>query len=377
MKRGKRNATAIYPLSEGNVGIRFIRTNGISRGGMDIKINAIAYSNIAYALDTKDQWHKLLPESEANDLDLFKEYISEIIIKGDISDVTVGHFNDSEEANEWLEKIKSADDTLDTTGEFFEASKSISEELNEDLHQAANEGVLFNVQAVIEGEGDLEKNGPHQVATILKLDLEEEERLQLESDNTLSELDLDDIFPEPSELQKGLCYPIIKVPAFGLSGDVKFYQKDNVSGYFQNFLDCSHQPSSLNQAKRVFDAVSEIKLDRTGNEADGNDLDEFRRLKDETNEGVAKIDDILTVANDIVGSEVSKEDIAEKIGVDNPDNIAIDSTELPSKVKYTVDDEIDVTFPSTARERVEKEESEEGVEVTIRGTDVDTKTLDR
>lgn len=83
------------------------------------------------------------------------------------------------------------------------------------------------------------------------------------------------------------------------------------------------------------------------------------------------------MASEIVGSEVSSEDIGEKMGVDDPHSIAIDTTELPSKVKYTVDDEIDVKFPSTASDRVQKNTSEDGVEVTISGSDVDTQVLDR
>jgi hypothetical protein len=45
-------------------------------------------------------------------------------------------------------------------------------------------------------------------------------------------------------------------------------------------------------------------------------------------------------------------------------------------VKYEVDKQIRVRFPSTAEDMVEKEESDEGVLVTIRGTELDTEILD-
>ncbi|WP_152420152.1 hypothetical protein [Halorubrum distributum] len=208
---------------------------------MDIEIKAIAYSPIAYSLDTSNQWQNIVTGAEADDLTLFKKYIQEIVIKGDISDVTVGRFDDTSiEPYDWVETIRGAD--VSTEGEaFLEASKNISEKLNDMIHQASNEGVLFCVQTTVEddGSGNIMDDGQHQITTVLKLDLKEEERLQLRSDNSLGELDLDDVFPEPNELQKGLCYPIVKVKDFRLPGDVKFYQKDNVSGYFQDFLECS------------------------------------------------------------------------------------------------------------------------------------------
>ncbi len=346
---------------------------------MEIDIQGIAYSQIAYPLDNSDQWQNLMAGQEANDLNLFKQYIQEIVIKGDISDVTVGHFDDTDvDPYDWVEAVRNADIQSEEQ-EFLDASKNISKKLNHMIHQAANEGVLFSVQAVIEdgAGGNIVEDGPHHVATILKLNLEEEQRLQLKSDNSLEELDLDDIFPEPNELQKGLCYPLIKVQDFRLPGDVKFYQKDNVSGYFQEFLECSSDPSSLEQAKKVFDAVSEIKRDRTGELADGDDLTRFKDLQESTDGDVVGIDHITSVASDIVGSEVSSEDIAEKMDVDDPQSIAIDSTELPSKVKYTVDDEIDVTFPSSASDHVRRRFTDDGVKVTITGSDVDTNVLDR
>lgn len=346
---------------------------------MDIDIKGIAYSPISYPLDNSGQWQNLMTGQEANDLNLFKQYIQEIVIKGDISDVTVGRFDDTGvDPHDWAETIRTVN-LQSEEQEFLDAAKNVSEKLNDMIHQAANEGVLFSVQAVLEDEdgGNIVEDGPNHVATILKLDLEEEERLQLKSDNSLEELDLDDIFPEPNELQKGLCYPIIKVQDFRLPGDVKFYQKDNVSGYFQDFLECSSDPGSLDQAKKVFDAVGEIKWDRTGELADGEDLTRFKHLQERTDGDVVGINDITSVASDIVGSEVSSEDIAEKMEVDDPQSIAIDSTELPNKVKYTVDDEIDVTFPSSASDHVQRERTDNGVEVTITGSDVDTNVLGR
>jgi len=359
--------------------IIFIILTLVLSGIMEIEIKAIAYSPIAYPLDTSNQWQNLMSGSEADNLDLFKSYIQEVVIKGDISDVTVGRFdNTNVDPYDWVETVRTANVPAEEQ-EFLDAAKNISEKLNDMIHQASNEGVLFCVQTVVEddGGGNIVEDGQHRITTVLKLDLEEEERLRLKPDNSLEELDLDDIFPEPKELQKGLCYPIVKVKDFHLPGDVKFYQKDNVSGYFQDFLECKSDPGSLAQAKKVFDAVSEIKRERTGEFADGNDLTQFKNLQDQTDRDVAGIDQITSIASEIVGSEVTSEDIGEKMDVDEPQSIAIDTSELPSKVKYTVDDEINVKFPSTASERVQKTTSNDGVEITISGSDVDTQVLDR
>lgn len=346
---------------------------------MNIDIQAIAYSPIAYSLDNSSQWQNLMSGSEANDLSLFKTYIQEVVIKGDMSDVTVGRFSDtSVEPYNWINVLQDADISSQEQ-EFLSAAKAVSEKLNDMIHQASNEGVLFTVQATVEddGGGNILDGGQHQIATILKLDLEEEERLRLKDDRSLEEIDLDDIFPEPKELQKGLCYPIVRVQNFQLPGDVKFYQKDNVSGYFQRFLECDADPGSLDQAKQVFDAVSEIKRDRTGELADGQDLTDFRELRNDVSGDVIGIDQITLIASQIVGSEVTSGDIADRMGVDNPQSIAIDTKELPSKVKYTVDDEISIKFPSSASEHVQQNRTDEGVEVRITGSDINTDVLDR
>lgn len=346
---------------------------------MDIDIKGMAYSPIDFTLDNSDQWQNTMDSDTANDLNLFKRYIEEVALKSDIADVTVGRFDGPDvDPRDWLETLRTCDFQQEED-EFCEAAKRLSEKLNDMVHQAANEGVLFIVQVVVndDGGGNLLDNGPHRITSILKLDLEEEERLQLKSDRSLEEIDLDDIFPEPNELQKGLMYPIVKVEGFRLPGDVKFYQKDNVSGYFQDFLECSSDPGTLEQAKKVFDAVGKIKEERIGETPDGEDLSKFKELQERTNGGVVRIDEITSVASDIVGSEVTGEEIAGKLGVDNPDSIAMDSTGLPSVVKYQIDDEIDVKFPSTASDRVSEESSDDGVRITITGSELDTIVLDR
>ncbi len=278
-------------------------------------------------------------------------------------------------SEEWLETARTTN--FDESPDDFEAaSKALAEELNSQIHPRANDGVLFIIQATISGEILLDDD-EYRIVSILKLDLVEEQRLKLADDRGIEELDLEDIFPEPKELQKGLIYPIVQSEGYRLPGDVKFYQSGSVSDYFHEFLQCDIEEGSLAQAKNVFEVVSELKKEHTGQSADGADTSRFRELKDSSDSGIVGIDEVTEVASDIVGREVSREELADRLGVDNPDALAIDTENLPSTVKYEVDKQIRVRFPSTAEDMVEKEERDDGVIVTIRGTELDTEVLDR
>jgi hypothetical protein len=347
----------------------------VANNNMNSEIHSMAYSPVSPDLDNANQWRESVGGDIDEDLELFEQYIQQVVVKTDISDVTRGNFVTSDtDPEEWLETARSTDFT-DSPDEFEEAAKSLAEELNSQIHPRANDGVLFIIQATIEGEALLDDD-EHQVVSILKLDLVEEQRLKLADDRGIEELDLEDIFPEPNELQKGLIYPIVQSEDYRLPGDVKFYQSGSVSDYFHEFLQCEVEEGSLEQAKNVFEVVSELKKEHTGQSADGADTSRFRELKDRSDSGIVGIDEVTDVASDIVGREVSREELADRLGVDNPDALAIDTENLPSTVKYEVDKEIRVRFPSTAEDRVDKEESEDEVLVTIRGTELDTEVLD-
>lgn len=335
----------------------------------------MTYSPVSPDLDNANQWKESVGGDIDEDLELFERYIQQVVVKPDIADVTRGDFVTSDtDSKEWLETARAThfDDSPD---DFEVASKALAEELNSQIHPRANDGVLFIIQATISGETLLDDD-EHQIASILKLDLVEEQRLKLADDRGIEELDLEDIFPEPKELQKGLIYPIVQSEGYRLPGDVKFYQSGSVSDYFHEFLQCDIEEGSLEQAKNVFEVVSELKKEHTGQSADGADTSRFRDLKDRTDSGIVGIDEVTEVASDIVGREVSRDELADRLGVDNPDSLAIDTEELPSTVKYDIDKQIRVRFPSTAEDMVEKEESDDGVTVTIRGTELDTEVLD-
>ncbi|WP_187292646.1 nucleoid-associated protein [Salinarchaeum sp. Harcht-Bsk1] len=335
----------------------------------------MTYSPVSPSLDNANQWKESVGGDIDEDLELFERYIEQVVVKADISDVTRGDFVTSDtEAEEWLETARTTDFNS-SPDEFEAAGKALAEELNSQIHPRANDGVLFIIQATVEGEPLLD-NEEHEIVSVLKLDLVEEERLRLADDRGIEELDLEDIFPEPNELQKGLIYPIVQAEGYRLPGDVKFYQSGSVSDYFHEFLQCEVEEGSLEQAKNVFEVVSELKKEHTGQSADGADTSRFRELKEQSDSGIVGIDEVTAVASDIVGRQVTREELGDRLGVENPDALAIDTENLPSTVKYEVDKEIRVKFPSTAEDRVEKEESEDDVRVTIRGTELDTEVLD-
>lgn len=342
---------------------------------MEIDIHALAYSPVSPQLDNSDQWQESESGDIEEDLGLFESYIQQVVVKKDISYVTRGRFaNPATAPQEWLETVRTTDYRANQS-DFLDASRNLARELNSQIHPRANRGILFSIQATISGEPIL-NDETHEVVSILKLDLVEEQRIQLSEDRGLEELDLEDIFPEPSELQKGLIYPIVKSKGYRLPGDVKFYQDGAVSDYFHDFLECNVEESSLEQAKNVFEVVSEIKKEYTGQSADGADTNRFRELREESDAGIVGLGDVAEVATEIVGREVTEEELAGRMDVDDPDTLAIDTENLPSTVKYEVDKEISVKFPSTAEERVHKQEGDEEVEVRITGSDLDTEILD-
>jgi len=345
---------------------------------MPVRISGMAYSDVEHGLDNSDQWKaSLYPSERDDDFGLFGKYIAEVIEKGDIANVTVGTYSSdtSPDPKEWLDTLKEVD-CEDEPDEFERAGKRLAEKLNDVIHPTSNRGILFAVQATLTGETSPEDSN-FDIAAVLKLDLNEEQRLKLREDKTLDTVDLEDVFPEPDELQKGLIYPVVRNSQFRLPGDVKFYQKDNVSGYFHEFVECDVEKASLEQAKSVFDAISDIKRERTGESANGDDLTRFKELDDEVDNDIADIDDIVSVASEIVGDEVTSDQLAEKLDIDAPETLAIDTKQIPSIVKYSIDSDIEVKFPSTAQNQVQTEEGPENVEITIRGDSLDTDALDK
>lgn len=342
---------------------------------MKADITAMGYSLVSPNLDESDRWHESVGGDISHNLELFERYIQQVVIKKDITHVTRGNFvNPDTNPQSWMETVRTTDYTT-YQSQFTNASDNLARELNSQIHPRANRGVLFCVQATVSEEPLLD-DADHEIVALLKLDLREEQRIRLADDRGLEELDLEDIFPEPNELQKGLIYPIVQAEGYRLPGDVKFYQESAVSDYFHDFLECDVEEGSLEQAKDIFEIVSEIKREHTGESADGDDTNKFRELRDRTDTGIVGIDDVVNVATEIVGREVTADEIADWLDVDNPENLAIDTENLPSTVKYEIDRQISIRFPSTAEDRVQKEEGQDEVEVRITGTDLDTEILD-
>lgn len=342
---------------------------------MDVSIRCMAYSPIEYGLESSDQWQNSIGQDTASELDVFEKYITEVIVKSDQSNVTRGNFDTLGTTTENALQTLCDTDSEDGQSDFCDSAFELSSRLNDVLHHTANEGVLFAVQADI--EGDTMIDDIDTVAVLLKLDLEEAQRVKLKSDNTLESVSFEDLFPEPEELQKAVTYPLVRTSSFRLPGDVKFYQKDTLSEYFHRFIKCEIVPATLEQAKSVFEAISEIKHERTGQRADAEDLTRFRALREESDGGVVELDEITSTASDIVGDTVSGQDLADKLGRDNAEAIVMDSNNLPSVVKYEVDEEIEVKFPSTASERVDVNEGQNEVEISITGGDLTVAPRDR
>lgn len=337
---------------------------------MDLTIHAMAYSPVAYDLENSDQWQESLG-AEANSLEIYKEYIEEIVVKSDISNISVGAFDGSGTIVESSLSSLLEVDYSSEPNEFDRAALQLSNRLNEMMHHSSNDGVLFCSQVTVEGT-NIRSTEPQDIISLLKLNLEEESRMQLQDDREITELDWEDVFSEPEELQKGAMTPIVETTGFRLPGDVKIYQKDAVSDYFHEFFDCDIREGSLEQAKDVFRSISEIKEERTGRKADADDLSIFRDYTTDTESGVVQMGDIKNAADQIVGEDVPEEELAERIG-----GVGMDGNKVPGVMKYTIDDVIEVKFPESEREQVTIEVSQGSVSVSIRGSDYSIDALGR
>lgn len=335
---------------------------------MDVNIHAMAYSPVAYELDNADQWQESLG-AEANSLEIYKDYIEEIVVKADIADISVGTFDGSGSPVEHCFTSLLESDYSSEQAEFDSAALELANKLNEVMHHSSNDGVLFCSQATVDGP-NISSSDPEKIVSILKLNLEEESRMQLQDNREITELDWEDVFSEPEELQKGAMAPVVETAGFRLPGDVKIYQKDAVSEYFHEFLECEIRDGSLEQAKDVFRSISELKEERTGRKADADDLSTFRDYTTMTESGVVQMSDIKSAADEIVGEDVSEGELSERIG-----GVAMDGDKVPGVMKYTIDDVIEVKFPESEREHIEVEEGDNFISLNIRGSEYSVDAL--
>lgn len=312
---------------------------------MTIQIDAIAYSPVRDDYEDEDIWIASTREVQMDDdlIEIFQEYLGEIVYKRDMGQVSVGQFSESTGADTLFDRL--LDLNLDISGngddyeEFETVSLSFAKRLVNEMDGSTSSGVLFTISA--------QENGESFIA-LLKLDLEEEATVSVLDRDTreLRAESLEDVLPEPDQLQKGCTHPVIEVDNFNLTGDVKFLQKDSQADYFEEFIGCITSSGSLDQIRNTLDAINDLKQRSTGENLSPNEISDFRnRTRDED---LINTDTVKDFTENVLGPYYDEDDFERSLYEAGEDEIVADPNNAPQHVKYKIDEDIEIKAPMSA-----------------------------
>ena len=339
-----------------------------------LNINAIAYSPVADGLeeDSNEFWQSSTRNMSVDReiLNIFSDYLVDIIRKSDINQISVGKFEKEARSKEYLDDLinlnLSIDNDVHDYDRFEEISHSFAIRLINHMDGSTSPGVLFTIQASYEGD---------RFIGLLKLDLEDEQRSALDRNTRrLKYEELDDVLPDPEEFQKGCTYPVFETTNFTMSGDVKFLQKDSPSAYFRNFLGCVTGNGSLKQIRNVLSSIDEIKIRHTNQGLSSEDIRYFH--SNTGRDGLITEKEIRDAARHIVGDSYDDDEFERELYERGEEHIGADPNFAPQKVKWVIDGDIEIKAPidSLDDDRIhvqEPEHLEEDWKATIWGSSVD------
>ena len=340
---------------------------------MTIQLNAIAYSPVRHDYDDRDIWVASTQDVEVDQdvIDIFCGYLSEITYKRDMGQVAVGQFSSTTRADSLFNQILDLELDIqgnnEDYGEFETVSQSFATRLAGEMDGSSSSGVLFTISA---------SENSRPFIGLLKLDLEEEATVSVLDRDTreLRSESLEDVLPEPDQLQKGCIHPVLDVENFNLTGDVKFLQKDSQADYFEDFLGCISSSGSLDQVRNVLETIDDLKEQYTQEGLSQDEISEFdQRTRDED---LITTDQVKDVAEDILEPHYDEDDFERKLYEAGEDEIVADPTNAPQHVKFTIDGDIEVKAPMSAldEDRLQIQEPqhlEDEWVITIRGSDTD------
>jgi hypothetical protein len=344
---------------------------------MDVDIRGLAFSPASNDIDDQDVYVRSDNELEIDDqiMEWFSNYTEAIVSKKDTKKVTVGHFEEeNSDTEEKLSTLKSLNFDTDEQDQVYDTleteTKSLALRLKNDIDERMSDAYLFVLKSNIELDGGREK----EVVVILKLNVEEVTRSRIDdSEQELKYEEIENALPETKELQKGATYPIVEVAEFDKDGDLKIYQQDTKSQYFENFFDCITSKSSREQFKAAIKAVESLKQEKTGENLTPSDIQTFNDRVSSSEDGVARDDDIHQAAQDVLGDDYEEDDVERRLFEEEQETIQMDSGYTPETVKIEVDDEIKIEVPieRMGTDDIEIEEPENDMDtytVTINGS---------
>lgn len=337
---------------------------------MAITIDAIAYSPVRHDYEDDDTWIASTRNVRVDDdvIEIFQEYLAEIVYKRDMGQVSVGQFSEATGADALFSRLLDLELNIHGGGddyeEFEDISLSFARRLINEMDGSTSAGVLFTISA--------QENG-QEFISLLKLDLEEEATVSVLDRDTreLRAESLEDVLPEPDQLQKGCTHPVIDVDNFNLTGDVKFLQKDSQSNYFEEFIGCITSSGSLNQIRNTLEAINEMKQRATGQSLSPQEIRDFEETT--RDEELITTESVKEFTRDVLGQQYDDDDFERSLYESGEEEIVADPNNAPKHVRYKVDDDIEIKAPMSALdgERVSIDEPDHNQDdwvFTIRGS---------
>jgi len=341
---------------------------------MPVDINAMAYSPVEDGLEESDDgfWQVSTRNMSIDQeiLEIFIEYLAEIIVKPDTNQVSIGKFREDARTEDYLNQITALDLQIDERSDdydtFEEIAQTFAVRLINHMDGSTSSGVLFTIQATRDGE---------TFVGVLKLDLEDEQRSVLDQQTRrLRYEELDDVLPDPDEFQKGCTYPVFESSSFSVSGDIKFLQKDAPSNYFREFLGCLTGNGSLKQVRNILDAIDEIKETHTNHGLTPDDIQYF--YENTGQDDHITEEEVRHTASEIIGPNFDEDELDRELYERDEEYIGADPDNAPQNVKWIIDGDIEIKAPVDAldEDRIqirEPDHLQDDWEATIRGSNVD------
>jgi hypothetical protein len=328
----------------------------------NVNINNVSYAPVG---DRRDS--EIEAEAEYVDQDsvpdLFRYYIEEIVIKGDVASVTHGIFDSNSTIEQLLQDCLDNDTSQQR---LLDITRELAKRLNDQMPAAANQGVLFIARSTVSG-GNIGGDS-REVISLLKLDTEEDQRLIL-SDEGIGAVDESNAFPPHEQLQKGAVYPTTGIPPAELTGDIKIFQSSD-SNYFEQFFQCSSTvPSSIEQGRTVLDIVDDAVNQELNRGISSEDISNILE-KSERNGGIVNNETLGAALSDITGEQYTENEVDTLVSQEGLSEINIRQDKVPQVFRrtiYTNAGEVTVKHHSATDGNVEVSEDNDGVVVRILG----------
>jgi hypothetical protein len=341
---------------------------------MTVEINALAFSPVNHDLEkgSDDFWQSSTRDVEVDDeiINIFCDYISNIIEKADTNQVSVGRFNDGHSSKGYLDNLLELDlDMNQDTNDYdeFEAiSESFAFRLVAEMSGNTNEGIFFVIHGAWHGDN---------LVSMLKLEPQDEERSVIDEDTReLKYEELDGALPDPDNFQKGCVYPLFESDDFKKSGDVKFLEDDGTTTYFPTYLGCEIGSGSRKQFRNVLEALEEMKETLTNEPLSKDEIGQFYETVREKGSMTEEV--VKGAASDIIGPRYDDDEFERRLYEKDEKYISSDPDFAPSKVEWTIDNDIILRVPvdlldSDQIEISEKEHMQDEWKVVIKGLDVE------